>query len=156
MVFAGNSDGVVGYGKGKGLDFEGALANAMKDLKKNLIALDLGEENTFPLELKNKFVRVFFKMEPMSNFNSWGNPVIATMIQLCGIENVRFNNYFRTPNKRNLVDPHDPALRLHETICQNKSIATLAELQGVKPFQLGLSRGYNQLHVKYKKFVRVY
>ncbi len=103
MVFAGNSDGVIGYGKGQGLDFENALINAMKDLKKNLVALDLGEENTFPIELKNKFSRVHFKMEPMSNFNCWGNPLIATMIQLCGIEHVRFNNYFRTPNRYGLV-----------------------------------------------------
>ena len=37
----GNSNGVIGYGKGKGYDFEQALDNAMKDAKRNLIAIPL-------------------------------------------------------------------------------------------------------------------
>lgn len=147
IVFAGNSDGVVGYGKGQGLDFEGALTNAMRNLKKNLVALDLGEENTFPLQLKNKFSRYYFTLEPMSTFNCWGNPVMATMIQLCGIEHVRFNDFSRTPNKWALM------YCFMKTVCQTRSIPSLAEIEGVKPFQLGLSKGYNQLHNKYRKFV---
>jgi hypothetical protein len=38
-------------------------------------------------------------------------------------------------------------------MASNKSIPTLAELHGVRPFQLGLTKGYNQLHTTFKKFV---
>ena len=40
-----------------------------------------------------------------------------------------------------------------KTMARNKSIPTLAEQEGVKPFQLGLTKGYNQLHDVFKKFV---
>lgn len=41
LVFMGNCNGVIGYGKGKGNDFEEALDNAIMHCKKNLIAVSL-------------------------------------------------------------------------------------------------------------------
>ena len=103
MIFGGNWNGVIGYGKGKGLDFEDALNKAFKDFKKNLVALDITEDNTFPLEVKTKFTKTRLKIEPIAGFNCWGSPLLSTMIQLCGIHNVRFNNYSRNENKYGLV-----------------------------------------------------
>jgi ribosomal protein S5 len=37
----GNCNGVIGYGKGGGLDFEDALDKAVNDCKKNLVAINL-------------------------------------------------------------------------------------------------------------------
>jgi len=37
----GNGNGIIGYGKGKGLDFEEALDNAIMHCKKNLIAVKI-------------------------------------------------------------------------------------------------------------------
>lgn len=102
-MFAGNTDGIIGYGKGQGLDFEVAFVSALKDLKKNLVALDIHQSNTFPLEIRTRFTKLDMKIEPLSSYNSWGNPVFGTMIQLCGVQNVRFNMYNRTPNAYNFV-----------------------------------------------------
>ena len=104
LIFAGNNDGIIGYGKGKGLDFEGALRKAFIDLKKNLIALDIRPENTFPLEIKTQFCRYFMKVEPISSYSSWGSPIFGQMIQLAGLENVRFNMNKRNQNYHNMVD----------------------------------------------------
>jgi ribosomal protein S5 len=41
LVFMGNCNGVIGYGKGKGVDFEEALDNAILHCKKNLIAIPI-------------------------------------------------------------------------------------------------------------------
>ena len=114
LVFAGNNDGIIGYGKGQGIDFEVAFIAAFKDLKKNLVALDIHQSNTFPLEIRTKFTRLNMKVEPLKGFNCWGNPVFSAMIQLCGFHNVRFNMHNRTPNAYNYVPTDSPALRLHE------------------------------------------
>lgn len=44
----GNGNGVVGYGKGKGNDFEEALDNAIMHCKRSLIAIPLDIFNTVP------------------------------------------------------------------------------------------------------------
>ena len=103
MVFAGNSDGVVSYAKGKGRDAEAALIVAMKLIKRNLVGLDQHHSNTFPLEINTHFSRYYLKIEPIRSFNAWGNPMLGSMIQLCGIENVRFNDYRRNPTYYNMV-----------------------------------------------------
>lgn len=55
LVFMGNANGVIGYGKGKGNDFEEALDNAMLHCKKNLIAVPLDHFMSFPQELSAKY-----------------------------------------------------------------------------------------------------
>lgn len=103
LMFAGNSDGVVAYAKGKGKDSEAAMTHAMKLLKKNMVGLDMEENNTFPLEINTHFSRYFLKIEPVKSFISWGNPLMSTMIQLCGIQNVRWNDWRRNPTPYNMV-----------------------------------------------------
>lgn len=102
-MYAGNSDGVVAYAKGKGKDSEAATTNAMKLLKRNLVSLDMEENNTFPLEINTHFSRYFLKIEPTRGFISWGNPITGSMIQMCGIQNVRWNDWRRNPTPYNMV-----------------------------------------------------
>jgi ribosomal protein S5 len=51
----GNCNGVIGYGKGGGLDFEDALDKAVNDCKKNLIAINLDHFCSFPRKITEKF-----------------------------------------------------------------------------------------------------
>lgn len=121
LVFAGNNDGIIGYGKGKGADFEIALQKAFIDLKKNLVTLDIDESNTFPLKIQTKFSKFYVKMEPLKGFNCWGSPLFAAMIQLAGFHNLRFNLFSRQKNHYNLVELRTyPALRLHEGLLQQQ------------------------------------
>jgi ribosomal protein S5 len=48
----GNGNGLVGYGKGKGSDFEEALDNALLHCKRNLIAIPLDIYHTVPQKLE--------------------------------------------------------------------------------------------------------
>ena len=47
----GNCNGVISYGKGKGRDFEQALDKAIKDAKKNLIAIPVDPYMSFTRKL---------------------------------------------------------------------------------------------------------
>jgi ribosomal protein S5 len=51
----GNCNGVIGYGKGGGLDFEDALDKAVNDCKKNLVAINLDHFLTLPRTLTESF-----------------------------------------------------------------------------------------------------
>jgi len=41
LVFAGNGNGIIGYGKGRALEPDKAMKNAFRNLKRNLIILPL-------------------------------------------------------------------------------------------------------------------
>lgn len=51
----GNCNGIIGYGKGSGLDFEDALDKAVNDCKKNLISVNLDHYMTFPRKITESF-----------------------------------------------------------------------------------------------------
>lgn len=42
-----------------------------------------------------------------------------------------------------------------KTMCRNKSIPTLSEVNGIKPFQMGLTRGRNMYTTKFRHFVKM-
>ena len=41
LIFVGNGNGLIGYGKGKGEDYESAFDNAFKKMRENLVCLSL-------------------------------------------------------------------------------------------------------------------
>ena len=48
MVYMANWDGILGYGWGGGGNFEVSLEKAIDDAKKNLVAINLYPQNTWP------------------------------------------------------------------------------------------------------------
>jgi ribosomal protein S5 len=72
----GNCNGVIGYGKGKGNDFEDALSKAINNCKKNLIAINLDHMITWPRKVTETFQGIILTVEPAKNFNSWGHPTV--------------------------------------------------------------------------------
>jgi len=54
LIFVGNGKGVIGYALGKGLDHEHAMENAFKQLKENMVAINLDVMNTLPNHLYAK------------------------------------------------------------------------------------------------------
>jgi ribosomal protein S5 len=51
LIFMGNGSGVVSYGRGKGINPELTLANAMRNAKQNLIALPIDQHISVPQKL---------------------------------------------------------------------------------------------------------
>ena len=52
LVFGGNQNGIVGYGKGSGIEFDSAVERALKDLHQNLVCINLDPKNTFPVGMR--------------------------------------------------------------------------------------------------------
>lgn len=103
LVFMGNANGVIGYGTGKGGNFETALNNAIKDCKKNLIAVPLDHFQTLttPIETWSNGMRLY--LEPRTDMNAWGHPIIAAMLSLAGVSHVAFKINARNKNTYNMV-----------------------------------------------------
>jgi ribosomal protein S5 len=55
LVFMGNANGVISYGRGKGNDFELALRNALHNCKRNLIAIKQDRLHSFPQDIWARF-----------------------------------------------------------------------------------------------------
>lgn len=100
LVYGGNMNGIIGYGKGTADNPDDALLRAVVDLKSNLISINLDLINTFPRPIKAKFERYRMTLYPRSEFNSWGSFLVSHMIQLAGVhhcnfrvQNTHINNY---------------------------------------------------------------
>ena len=103
LVFTGNANGIIGYGKGKGLDFEEALVNAFRDVKRNLIAIPTDPFFTLPAQIDSKHNGLKLTLWPRDNMNAWGSPTMALMLQLAGITHFSFKIVARNPNMYCLV-----------------------------------------------------
>ncbi|CAK76316.1 unnamed protein product (macronuclear) [Paramecium tetraurelia] len=83
VIFIGNGNGVIGYGKGKGKDFETALRRAKIDAKRNLVPVSLDLWHTCPIPLTGRFNDAEIEINPRPlGFNAYGNPQIASMLML--------------------------------------------------------------------------
>jgi len=103
LVYMGNCNGVIGYGTGQGANFEIALRNAIRNCKKNLVALNLDhlQTLTLPIEVKTNGMR--FYLFPRSHMNAYGSPTMAHMLVLSGVTHCSFYIVARNPNPYNLV-----------------------------------------------------
>jgi len=134
LLFTGNLEGVIGYGIGKGIDWEVAMEKAIHDLKKNLITIDLDYHYSWTDSQMVKYGRTHLTIEPDKEFRSWGDPVLGTMLHLSGIHHCHFRQWSRNFN---------PWTRLYafmKAVTNNRTPKIIAETEGKKLFETGLSR----------------
>jgi len=91
LVFGGNANGIIGYGKGTGNNADDALMRAVADMKSNLVSINLDLINTFPRPIRSKFERYEITLYPRTQFNSWGSFLVSHMIQLAGVHHCNFS-----------------------------------------------------------------
>lgn len=103
LVYCGNFNGIISYGRGRGKDPEDSLVKAIENAKQNMIAINLDLYNTWPTYLKAKFNGVVIEMWPRKEFNSWGSMTVGAMIQSAGIHNCMFHYIQDSPKPLNLV-----------------------------------------------------
>jgi small subunit ribosomal protein S5 len=145
LVFCGNFNGVIGYGRSKGKDAEKSLIKAIENAKQNLIGVDLDLYNTWPMYQTAKFNNVRMKMWPRKEFNSWGSILLGSMIQITGIHNCMF---------RQIYDSNKPLSMLFcflNLVTQNNTPKNLAEKYGIKE-----SEAIFGSHQKMKKYPKSY
>jgi small subunit ribosomal protein S5 len=90
LLFIGNADGIISYGKGKGEDYEGAFEHAFKKLRQNLICLPMDRHSPVNTRLEGRHNDFYIKIWPQLRANYWGNPYIWKMLLYSGFTNVRF------------------------------------------------------------------
>jgi small subunit ribosomal protein S5 len=103
LIFMGNCNGVIGYGKGKGNDFESALQDAVRQCKKNLIALNLDHFRTLTAPIYTSFNGLKLNIEPRDTMNAWGSPLLGYMLMLAGVSHCRFSIVARNMSNYNLT-----------------------------------------------------
>ena len=81
LIYMGNKDGLISYGMGKGYTYQDAYESAFKELKKNIIQIQVDPLNTCPGRLMAKYhdysIKIFARREP----NIWGSPLFTMMIR---------------------------------------------------------------------------
>ena len=130
LIFAGNGNGVIGYGKGKGNDFEESFKAAEVNLKKNLIVVPLDHFCPLVKPIKASYNGFELRLTPRNQgMNSWGSPVIAHMLLLTGITNVKFKCIFRNMN------PYAMVYTYFKTVTQLKTPKEMCESEGKKIYR---------------------
>lgn len=130
LIFAGNGNGVIGYGKGKGNDFEESMKAAQVNLKKNLIVVPLDHFCPLVKPISASYNGFELRLFPRTQgMNAWGSPVIAHMLLLTGITNVKFKLIFRNLN------PYAMVYAYFKTVTQLRTPKELCESEGKKIYR---------------------
>jgi len=90
LIFIGNGNGLVSYGKGKADEYEQAFDNAFKKARQNLMCIDLEDIFTTPRYMSGRHNDFKMKIWPQDVPNYWGNPQIWEMLKATGFFHCRF------------------------------------------------------------------
>ncbi|CAD8155700.1 unnamed protein product [Paramecium octaurelia] len=130
LIFIGNGNGVIGYGKGKGKDFETALRRAKIDAKRNLVPISLDLWHTCPIPLTGRFNDAEIEINPRPlGFNAYGNPQIASMLMLTGMHHCSFK-----VRSRNQV-PYSLLYAFMQAVTNNATAEEVSEASGMKIYR---------------------
>ena len=103
LLFIGNGRGMISYGKGKSDDYEGAMNQAMKKLKANMVCLDWDEVHTSPCMMRGRHNDFYLKIWPQRTPNYWGNPIIWKMLLATGFKHCRYQCKSRERDPYSLI-----------------------------------------------------
>lgn len=134
LLFAGNYDGVISYGKGRGVDYEAAFEDAVRSLKKNMIAIDLDHLNTLPRAIRGRYHDFKLEVRPRNPPNHWGGGQLWVMFKMTGIWHHDWSCVVRKRKPYNLI------YAFFNLVTQNTTVRHLAEMQGKKHHQLYYAR----------------
>lgn len=90
LIFIGNGNGIVSYGKGKAAEYEQAFEIAVKKARQIMVVLDIEEVFTSPRILHGRHNDFTIKIFPQQVPNYWGNPLIWEMLKHTGFFHCRF------------------------------------------------------------------
>jgi len=126
LLFIGNGNGVIGYGKGKGDDYESAFDNAFKSLKQNLIMINLSHDWTVCRRLEGRHNDYQIKIFPQPEPNFWGSHTIWHMLVYTGLFHCRFSVVSR---KR---EPYSMIYAFFEAVGKNITLEQQSQMTGYK------------------------
>jgi ribosomal protein S5 len=129
LLFMGNGNGIVSFGKSRDLTGIGALKKAIGNCKKNLIAIPLDPRVTLPRAITARFQDYTVYLRTLAGFNSYGNPVFATMLALTGLDHCGFKTIHTGKNAYTLVTS------FFKAVTKNITPQQMAEHEGFKVYR---------------------
>lgn len=129
LLYIGNKDGLISYGIGRGPLYEDAYIDGYKQLKKNLIAINLDKQLSCAMDLKSKFndYRLYIK----SNYNPsfWGHHIMCLMLRYAGLLHVGF------VVKSRKKEPYAMIFAFFKAVTQNKTPLQTNEIRAQKDYK---------------------
>ena len=129
LLFMGNGNGLISYGKSRALTPEKSMTNAILELKKNIIAIPLDPACTMPRPIHQKFQDYNVYLRPLPGFNSFGHPIFSTMFALTGIQHGGFVTVHTGKNNYTMLHS------LFKAVTKNTTPQDMAELEGFKLYR---------------------
>lgn len=80
LLFMGNANGLVSYARGKGNDYGQAMDNAMRNLKENIIAVNLDHFKSFTHGYSAETNGFRIKLWSRPYTRAWGDPLAHLML----------------------------------------------------------------------------
>ncbi len=134
LIFLGNGNGVIGYGKGKGINYSSAYMKAIANAKANLILINWEPLFTCPRPLKARFNDVRLKIFPRTSFRPWGNPLVWMMLLYSGLHHCAFSMASRK------FSPYALVYAFFICATQNSTPRMLCERSGSKIYTVSITQ----------------
>ena len=81
----GNAKGLVSYARGKGSDYEIAMENGMKNLKENVLPINVDAFQALVAPMTVSTNGFIIKVWPRPYQRAWGHPLTYMMLNLIGL-----------------------------------------------------------------------
>ncbi len=100
-IVLGNRKGKVGVGLGKGADTALAIEKAVRNAKRNLIAVPLTEQQSIPHEMRVKYAASEVYLYPTKGGGLRAGSSVRTVLELAGVKNATAKIFSRSKNRLN-------------------------------------------------------
>lgn len=135
LLYMGNTDGIVSYGKGKGASYQQAYDDAIDQCKRNIICINLDHFHTVTGFTTAHYNGTILKLYSAKDNDVWGHPMYYNILALAGLHNLRFKIYSRNVNKYALI------YCFFQCLVNNETPRMLAQKTGEKIYQMTFGRG---------------
>jgi ribosomal protein S5 len=148
LIYIGNKRGLISYAVGRGPLYEDAWLKAYKELRKNLIAIEVDPVFSLPRDIMVRFNDFRLKLYSCPNPSYWGNPMMCLMLRYAGIYHYMFSIVSR--NK----EPYAMVYAFFRAVTQNVTRQQLLELRNQKNVKdyIGRPRRFEQPADSYKNY----
>lgn len=134
LLYMGNCDGMISFGMGKGWDYSTAYEDAIRQLKKNVVAIPLDPFYPCVRYLESKFHCTTIRIFPSRSGRIKGKPLYMNMLLLAGLRNCQFQILGRNDDIYPLTNA------IYQALLRTASPKLLAERMGKKIYELTSGR----------------
>lgn len=140
LLFLGNGEGIMGYGRGVGEDYRSAYANAIQKCKKNMIIINRDPMMTWPQNVRVKYNDYRLRIFSSKGGHYWGDPKMWMLLYLTGIYHCSFSIISR------MRDPYSMMHAFFMAMTQNKKLKDIVETTGDKLYQYNIKMSSMSQH----------